>query len=142
MGKVSGQVVRNEVLNKDMLFKGKCDKQGVTLVKGSSVEAVYNFLIYVSEEPVNYSALSPAQIKTAIEEVFMRFGRSAANEDFLFDQVKQLLPRLSAKMHLAKCDRYMVCKHPTSKFGGVVYSQYEDLKEIVKQEESEKDCLI
>ena len=38
MGKVSGQVVRNEVLNKDMLFKGRCDKQGVTIAKGSSVE--------------------------------------------------------------------------------------------------------
>lgn len=140
MGKVSGQVVRNEVLSQDMLFKGKCDKVGVTLVKGSRVEAVYNFLIYFSEEPINYSALSPAQIKTAIEEVFMRFGRSAANEDFLFDQVKQLLPSLSDKMYLAKCDRHMACKHPTSRFGGIVYSEYEDLKEIAKQEKLEQDC--
>ena len=140
MGRVSGQVVRNEVLSQDMLFKGRRDNECVTVVKGSSVEAVYNFLIYFSEELINYSALSPDQIRTAIGEVFIRFGRMAANEDFLFSQLKQLLPTFNAEMCLAKCDKHMMCKHPTSRFGGIVYSEYEDLKEIAKQEKLEQDC--
>ena len=82
------------------------------------------------------------QIKTAIEEVFVRFGEFAANEDFLSSQLKQLLPTFTNKMFLAKCDRHMKCKHPTSELGGVICSDYEDLKEIMKQEKIEQDCSI